>query len=71
MLWQLHWQFRDGADSTDFRAQRDINSNDEMRLFVKEIQESQTLPDNAIWMVCNEKSKHFIGVLDNAIQHEN
>ena len=58
ILWQLHWQFRDGT--TEMRAQRDINSNDEMRLFVKETQESQPLPKNTIWMACNKKSKHFV-----------
>ena len=63
MIWQLHWQYRD--NTTDMRAQRDINSNDEMRLFVKETQESQPLPNNALWMACNEKSKHFVGVRKN------
>ena len=58
MIYQLHWQYRDGT--TDMRSQRDIKSNDEMRLFVKETQESTPIVDNAIWMACNEKSKHFV-----------
>jgi len=64
MLWQLHWQRKDSEKpdfmTTVFISQRDINSNDEMRLFVKETQESHPIPDDACWMACNEKSKHFV-----------
>jgi len=58
MLWQLHWQYRDGT--SDMRAQREISSHDEMRAFIKEIQEEHSLPDGATWMACNEKSEHFV-----------
>jgi len=59
MIWQLHWQHKD-SEKTDFVAQRDINSQEEMKLFVKETVESHSIPDNAIWMACNEESKHFL-----------
>jgi len=42
------------------KVQRDINSHDEMRTFVNETQEEYQVPDNVIWMACNEKSKYFI-----------
>lgn len=64
MLYQLHWQYRDGT--TDIKAQKDITSGnafrfrDELSLFIKETQEAHSIPNNAIWMVCNEKSEHFI-----------
>lgn len=58
MLYQLHWQYKDGT--TDIRAQREINSHDEMKEFVKELREEHPLPDGAIWMICNDKSEHFV-----------
>lgn len=58
MLYQLHWQYKDG--STEMRTQREVNSLDEMEVFVKETQEAHPLPDGAIWMACNERSKHFV-----------
>ena len=58
MLWQLHWQYKDGT--TDMRAQRGINSRDEMHAFVKETMKDHPLPNGANWMACNEKSKHFV-----------
>lgn len=57
MLYQLHWQYINGT--TEMRAQKEINSLDEARKFIKEIAKNCILPDGAIWMMCNEKSKHF------------
>ena len=57
MLYQLSWQYRDGT--TKLCAQREIDSMDEMRLFVKDTKKSHPLPKYAVWMACNEKSKHF------------
>lgn len=57
MLWQLHFQYRNGT--TEIRAQRDVNTHEAMRKFIKETQGSHPLPDKATWMACNEKSKHF------------
>ena len=58
MLHQLHWQYKDG--NTEMRAQKDINSHDELIAFSKEAQKEHPLPNGAIWMVCNEKSNHFV-----------
>jgi len=55
---QIHWQFKDGA--TEMIAQRDINSNEEMREFVKETSTNHPLPDGAIWMACDVNSQHFV-----------
>lgn len=46
MLIQLHFQHRDGT--TEMRAQKEINTNDEMRTFVAETQKFHTLPNKAI-----------------------
>jgi hypothetical protein len=48
MLYQLHWQFKDGH--TEMQAQRDIVSFEESREFVKETQESHPVPDDAVWL---------------------
>jgi len=62
-LIQLHHQFLDKdltTKKTEFIAQRDINSNDEMCEFVKEIQREHPIPKDAQWLACNEKSELFI-----------
>lgn len=58
MLYQLHWQYKD--KSTDVKAQKDINSHDEMRAFIEETIEAFSLPDGAVWLACNEKSSLFV-----------
>ena len=62
MQFQLHWQFRDGT--IKLQAQRDISCTAEMRAFVRETQKNHAIPENAIWMACNEKSEHFVFTLD-------
>ena len=57
-LLQLHWQYKDGT--TEMRAQKDIISHKKLRAFVREIQKTHPLPNGAIWMVCNQKSKDFV-----------
>lgn len=57
MLYQLHWQF---DDRTEMRAQNVINSQAEMKLWWNEVAEEHPLPEGAQWMVCNEKSRHFV-----------
>lgn len=55
-LTQLHWQFK---DRTEMRAQREINSRDELEKFIEETMKIHPLPEGAAWMICNEESKHF------------
>lgn len=59
MLYQLHWQYR-GTDKTEMKAQRDVDSTDDMRQFIKETQGAFPLPGEANWMACNEKSPYFV-----------
>lgn len=61
MLHQLHWQFKDGT--TEKKAQRDINSHDEMEKFVEETQESHPLTKDAMWRVCVE-SENFVMTIE-------
>ena len=65
MLWQLHWQFRDGT--TEMKAQRDLNEShiNEMRIFVRETCEAYPIPKGVVWMACNKESEHFTkGILN-------
>jgi len=57
MLWQLHHQFKDGH--TEMIAQREINNDDEMREWVKELWKSHPPPKGAVWLACNEKAEYF------------
>jgi len=57
MLYQLHWQYKDGR--TDMKAQRDIHSRDEMKAFVDEMWQKNPPPKGVIWMACDERSPHF------------
>ena len=57
-LYQAHWQYKDGH--TEMMAQREINSIPEMTKFSIDVMEAYPLPENVIWMMCNEKSKHFV-----------
>ena len=58
MIWQLHHQFRN--KSTFFCAQRDINSFDERKKFIKDTPKSHPLPPHAFWLMCKEGSEHFV-----------
>jgi len=57
-LYQLHWQFTDGH--TEMRAQAEIGSEDELRTWQREVADRHPLPIGALWMICNEKSRHFV-----------
>jgi len=65
MILQLHWQYPDGT--TTIRAQKDFtgdykNKRDAIISWLRETQETFPLPNNAVWMMCTEKSKYFQGV---------
>lgn len=57
MLLQLHHQFK---DHNEFCSQKEINSDEERRGWIKETQVNYPLPDGAQWLVCNEKSEYFL-----------
>lgn len=62
MLHQIHWQFKDGQ--TQFIAQRDIETYQDMRDFVNETidminVESAGQPEGATLMMCNSNSSDF------------
>ena len=66
MLYQLHWQFKDGK--TEMRTQFEIDGT--MPDFKKRVyisaelsraKRKHPLPKSAIWMLCNEKSEDFVG----------
>jgi len=42
------------------KAQKDINSHDEMRVFISETQKKYPIPEKVIWMACNEQSEKFV-----------
>lgn len=62
----MYWQFKDG--STNLRGQLEINDNlnrsdfqKKIYEFIEDTQKEHSLPDKAVWMICDEKSQHFMG----------
>lgn len=55
---QIHHQSKDG--STVMVAQKEIDSQDEMRAFIEKTRKDHPLPEGAQWFFCNEKSRHFV-----------
>lgn len=60
-LIQLHWQWIKNGQSVknEMRAQRDVNSQDEMNAFFNETRDQHPLPEGAQWLCCTEKSRFF------------
>ncbi len=56
-LLQIHHQFKDGT--TNMCAQREINSHSEVMKFMEDTEISHPLPEDAHYLCCDEKSKHF------------
>ena len=66
MLHQIHWQYR-GNRPTEFIRQFDVpddmDSTGKQQVLdriLKEVNESHPLPQGALWLLCNDKSKHFM-----------
>lgn len=57
-LFQLHWQFKNGK--TEMKAQKEISSNAEMKVWEKDVCKRHPLPEGAIWMICTEESEYFV-----------
>lgn len=60
-LWQLHWQFRDGR--TEFCAQHSFltpPTPTEVRDWVEDIKTRHPLPNDAVWLMCNENDPNFV-----------
>jgi hypothetical protein len=64
MLWQLHFQYKDGH--TEMIAQEDFPLADAFLVqaafqkWALDIAAKHALPEGAIWMWCNEDSEHFV-----------
>jgi hypothetical protein len=59
---QLHWQWiiKGKAEKSEMKAQREATSDDDIRSFLEETKREHPLPEGAVWLMCNEKSKFFI-----------
>lgn len=55
---QIHHEFEDGH--TNFVAQREISSHDEMSTWVSELWEGDPPPMCSQFMACVEGSRHFL-----------
>ena len=44
----------------DFMSQHECNSRASMMKWIAETQTKYPLPDGACWLICNEKSEHFL-----------
>lgn len=69
MIYQIHWQFKDGK--TEMRTQFEVadflctsEKTDIFRSQVDYAHKEHPLPDGAVFMICNEESRHFVGVID-------
>lgn len=62
-LFQLHHQ-SNADDSTTMIAQAEIRDNKEMVAWHKDVAKRHPLPKDFRWLICNEKSKHFIRAAD-------
>lgn len=65
MLYQLHWQFRDGKTEMiqQFELKDGASDNSKhrkIREMMDDANKSHPLPDKAQWMLCSEKSEHFV-----------
>ncbi len=58
MLIQLHHQVKDGH--TEMMVQIEWTNHKDLRALVGEANMTHPLPKGAQWMVCNEKSEHFV-----------
>lgn len=56
-LWQIHHEFKDGK--TEMCAQRELESEEEMRQFVEDTKVSHPLPKGAQYLVVPEDSPRF------------
>lgn len=56
---QIHHQDMKTGHS-EMVSQNDINSDAEMRSWEQEVKKDHPLSEGSQWMVCNEKSEHFI-----------
>ena len=57
-LMQLHHHFTSGR--TEFIAQKDVESHDAIRTWLRDVQKRHPLREGATWMICNEESEHFV-----------
>lgn len=59
-LLQLHHQFKDGT--TEMCAQREVDTNAEIKKFIEDTKVSHPLPEGAMWLAVPEDSPQFWGV---------
>lgn len=59
MLVQLHHQNKK-TSHCEMAAQADIDGVSGFREFLEDVRGTNPLPDDCIWMLCNEKSPHFL-----------
>ena len=63
MIYQLHHQPKEFSKSkeTIFIAQSDdVDSQLKSCAWIADVQSRHILPDSHVWMLCNEKSEHFL-----------
>ena len=65
MLYQLHWQFRDGKTEmrTQFKISDHLNDTSKRLQLTQRVEEANKKhpkPDGVEWMLCSEKSEKFV-----------
>jgi len=59
MLTQIQHQF-DNGQPTEMVAQKDIETNVQLKQWTKDIMPQYPLPEGAQWRICTLNSEHFI-----------
>ena len=67
-LYQLHHQDKKNG-SCEMVAQNEICTQEEMKVWQKDVAERHPLPEGKQWLICNEKSRHFVMAADPPVYH--
>ena len=68
MIYQFHHQLKDGRLGLfmyQFEIDDDLNSAEtyaQAEKHIKAAEKKSPLPEGATWLLCDENSKHFVGV---------
>lgn len=68
MLYQLHHQNKKDSN-TEMVSQNVIKTKEEMDAWQKDVAERHPLPEDCQWLICNEKSRHFVMATNPPVYH--
>lgn len=60
---QIHHQFPEENNRTEFLSQKNISSNQELREWSDDVKNQHPLPNGARWLWCEEGAEDFVCTL--------